>query len=158
MEFQVPQFIETKPKIIGPLTLAQFFYLLIPAAISFISFQMFNFLAWLLITLIFGSLGVACAFLNINGQPFPKILVSMIKHFWRPRLYFWKREIPQTTLEIPEEILKAKREELSLQEKLKAAVEKITSAKTTPPQKKPFRYAIIKEKTGEKKIVKRVNY
>jgi hypothetical protein len=61
MQFQVPQFIETEDKIIGPLTLKQFFYV---AAAALVSFSLFFVLAtwlWLLITIILGGVAVARA-------------------------------------------------------------------------------------------------
>lgn len=164
MEFQVPQFIETKPKIIGPLDLSQFLYLGGAAAISIFSFMLFNFFVWFLITLIVGLLAFALAFLKINGQPFPVILMAMVKYIWQPKIYFWKREISQTTLEIPEEVLQKTREKMSIQEKLKAAAQRVmTSSKTKiastgRPSFKKGEFAIIEEQTGERKVVKRVNY
>lgn len=159
MEFQVPQFIETKPKIVGPLTLVQFFYIGAAAGISFLAFSIFNFFIWFIITLLVGALALAFAFLKINGQSFPLILISAIKYFWRPKIYLWRREIPQTTLEIPEDFLEKNRKQLSFQEKLKAAAQRIITAPKHPTaQKTPSRYGLIREKTGEKKIVKKVNY
>ena len=38
MQFQTPQFIETENKIIGPLTLKQFFYLAVGFGVSFTFF------------------------------------------------------------------------------------------------------------------------
>ncbi|MFB6212783.1 MAG: PrgI family mobile element protein, partial [Candidatus Magasanikbacteria bacterium] len=51
-KFQVPQFIEQKPKIVGPLTLQQFIYLASAAAVSFLSFYMFSPLFSVIITIV----------------------------------------------------------------------------------------------------------
>ena len=77
--FQVPQFIEEKPKIIGPFTLAQFLYLAAAAAISFASFYVFTFFLWILITIIVGGAAAALAFGKVEGQEMAKIAAKAFR-------------------------------------------------------------------------------
>ncbi len=94
VQYQVPQFIEIEDKIIGPLTLKQFLYLAAPTAISFILFFMVNFGIWLLLTIILGLLGLALAFIKINGRPFTNFLVSIFWYYFKPKIYIWKKTEP----------------------------------------------------------------
>lgn len=91
MQYQVPQFIEIEDKIIGPLTLKQFLYLAGPAAISFILFFMVKFGVWLLITIVLGLLGMALAFVKINGRPFVNFLASIFWYYFNPKIYIWQK-------------------------------------------------------------------
>lgn len=102
MQFQTPQFIETENKIIGPLTLKQFFYLAIGFGVSFTFFFLLNFWLWFLISLVVGVVAVGFAFIKINGQPLPIIVSRAFLYFWQPRLYLWERKSEKKTFEIPE--------------------------------------------------------
>lgn len=164
--FQTPQFIETQAKIVGPLTLVQFFYVAAGAGLSFIAFMIFQFFLALLLTIIFGGAGLVLAFVKINGQVLPKVLLAGLRHAWRPKTYTWQRIIPEKTFEIPEEnimnIINA-RQNLSFQEKLKIAAQKII---TTPwrgaykiaQDRNAKHYQVIKELTGEREIAKKIDY
>lgn len=162
--FQVPQFIEEKPKIVGPLNLQQFFYVAAAGAISFIAYMLFNFFLWFLITVIVGMLAIAMAFVRINGLPFPVLLQSALIYLWKPRVYTWQRPLPETDLDISHiEKLEAARATMSIQEKLKSIALNITTGKLLSPQE--FRKQAPKERyqpvtflTGERRLAKRVDY
>lgn len=164
MNFQVPQFIEEKPKIIGPLTLQQFAYLAIAGIISFLSYLIFNFFLWFFITAIIGILAIVFAFVKVNGVPFPLVLQSSLTYYWKPRVYTWQRPIAETALDISSvEKLEAARRSMSIQEKLKSIALNITTGKLLSPQE--FREQTPKERyqpvtflTGERRLAKRVDY
>ncbi len=162
MEFQVPQFIEQKPKIVGPLTLGQFFYLAGAAGISFISFKIFSFFLWILITLFFGAIGVTLAFVKINGQPFPKLMGSAFNFFWKPRVYTWQRKAPQTTIDFQKiEQIENMRENMHTQERLKSVALSIMTGKffmKKPETEDQDKYETVVYLTGERKQAKRVDY
>ena len=90
-QYQVPQFITVEDKVIGPLTIKQFLFLLGGGAIIFlgrtflVSFLFFPF------ALIIGTAAGALAFLKINERPFPMIVKNALLYFLRPRLYVWKK-------------------------------------------------------------------
>lgn len=105
-QFQVPQFIETESKIVGPLTLKQFLYLAVAGLASFLLFFVLKFLIWIMLTIVLGVIAIAFAFLKFNGRPLPLILKSAFLYYWNPRLYLWQREegkavLPQIQLSSP---------------------------------------------------------
>ncbi|MBI4132160.1 MAG: PrgI family protein [Candidatus Sungbacteria bacterium] len=93
-QYQVPQFITIEDRIIGPLTLKQFLYLLGAAAIGFIGWSLLHFILFILITLPVAGLFVAMAFLKINDRPLPAILAAAIGYYLKPRLYLWRKTPP----------------------------------------------------------------
>ncbi len=162
MEFQVPQFIEEKPKIIGFLTLAQFLYLAAAALISFTGFRIFSFFLWLLLTLIVGTAAVLLAFVKINGQGFPKLLTSAFNYFWKPRTYTWQRKSPETTIDLEKiEAIENARKNMHIQEKLKSIALSVTTGKfflKQPQADARERYETVVRLTGEREQAKRVDY
>lgn len=90
-QFQVPQFIETEAKIVGPLTLKQFIYLAIAGLLSFALFFSLRLEVWLVITLILGISSAALAFLKYNGRPFEVFVINAALYIWKPKLYLWQR-------------------------------------------------------------------
>ena len=65
-QFQVPQFITVEDRIIGPLTLKQFFYLLGAAAIALIGWALLHFILFAFVAVPLATLFAAMAFLKIN--------------------------------------------------------------------------------------------
>ena len=92
MQFQTPQFIETENKIIGPLTLKQFFYLAVGFGVSFTFFFILNFWLWFLISLVVGVAALGFAFVKIGAQPLPIMVSRAFLYFLQPRLYLWERK------------------------------------------------------------------
>src|SRR3989304_2002754 len=99
-QFQVPQFIETEDKIVGPLTIKQFLYLAAAGAISFLLFFVLNTYLWFIITAIIATLATALAFIKYNGRPLINMIFSGLKYLWNPRMYLWQRA--EKKIEIPE--------------------------------------------------------
>ncbi len=89
--FQVPQFIDIEDKIIGPLSLRQFLILVGTAALVFLSFKILEVWLWIIVGGLIGALGIALAFLKINGQNFSRVAVNFLKYMINPRLYVWQR-------------------------------------------------------------------
>lgn len=98
-QFQVPQFIETESKIVGPLTLKQFLYIAAAGLISFGLFFVLKLFIWILFTIIIALAAAAFAFLKFNGRPLTGILKSAFLYYWNPRLYLWQRK--DATAQIP---------------------------------------------------------
>jgi hypothetical protein len=92
MQFKIPQFIEIEDKIIGPLTLRQFLYLLGGGGLLAILWFYLTLGAFLLIGIPIGVLSLGLAFYKVNGRPLVYVLGSLIKYLTKPRLYLWKRE------------------------------------------------------------------
>lgn len=96
MQFRVPQFIDMEDKVIGPLTLRQFGYIVGAGGFSFIiwTFIPIKIIAVILILLV-ASLFLALAFLKINHRPFGDILESAFSYYTGSRIYTWKQPMEQ---------------------------------------------------------------
>ncbi len=163
MEFQVPQFIEQKPKIIGPLTLIQFFYLAGAAAVSFIAYNIFSGLLWALVTLIAVGIAVALAFVKVNGQDMIKVMSSLLKYSLNQRTYTWQRQAAKTTLELSDEDLTNLRKKIGVGDRLKSLALKVTVGKIFSKEKAgggggKEKYEVVTYLTGERKVAKRIDY
>lgn len=105
MQFKVPQNIDMEDRIIGPLTLSQFFYLLFGGLIIYILFGRLyaaglGFFFWILAIPI-GLLSFAMAFLRVNDRPFPSFFVALIKFFTQPRQRTWQHYAPPAKPKAP---------------------------------------------------------
>lgn len=95
MQFKVPQNIDLADRVVGPLTLVQFLYLLTGGIVVYI---LFSVVAPVNIPLFFGlsiPIGVfsfALAFLKIQDQPFGKFVVAFMSYLSRPKIRVWAKE------------------------------------------------------------------
>ena len=98
MKFQVPQFIETETKIIGPFTLKQFLFIaggVSMIAMEYIVLSGMLFLIFAFITAaFFGSL----AFVKVDGQPFINYLAYMIGYSLGSKQYLYKPKTDQSSI------------------------------------------------------------
>lgn len=169
MQFQVPQFIETEDKIVGPLTLKQFVYITIGAGISFFLFFYFNLLLWGFTALIINTATISFAFVKINGIPLPKIAGAAFGYFWRPKFYLWKKtNIPAIKIEKNKMAIEEKRGTNPLND----LWQKLLTSKTPIPTREKIthpalfdqfkshqeKYEVFRKITGEKEMARRVDY
>lgn len=93
MQFRVPQNIDLEDKIVGPLTLIQFIYIISGGLIDYILFQSIGqFLAiYLIIALPIALLALALAFLKIQDQPLSHFIQAGLLYLRQPKLRFWQR-------------------------------------------------------------------
>lgn len=89
-QFQVPQFITIEDRIIGPLTLKQFFYLLGAASIGLLGWRFLYFPLFVVLIVPLAAFFVAMALAKIDERPFPAIFMAAISYFLKPRLYLWR--------------------------------------------------------------------
>ena len=166
MQFQVPQYYEVKERIVGPLTLQQFFYIAAACGLSFLMFFIFQLWLWFLASVILIGTASALALIEINGQSLTKILFFAFFYYWRPRIYFWQRETEKEEIVLPEE-KKQKEEikkELGFQQKIKSLGQQILTSRLPLPREKSAirniqeRYQVFRKSTGEKQMAKRVDY
>jgi len=169
MNFQVPQFIETEDKIIGPLTLKQFFYVGTAGGLIFALFFILKFAAWVIASLILAVIAASFAFIKINGRPLMTILIAALSFYWNPRFYLWQHETEK--VKMPElkiggvkagpskslldslwEQLKTSREPLPKREK---AIEPSLLDRTKSSKE---RFEMMRKITGEKEMARRVDY
>lgn len=94
-QYQVPQFIDIEDKIVGPLTLKQFLYLVVGGAIVVIAYYSLHFVFFIIVALPVGLFALALAFWKVNGVPFTKISMNALNYFIKPHLYLWKQLPPE---------------------------------------------------------------
>jgi len=91
MRFRVPQFIDIEDKIVGPLTLKQFLYLLGGVGVLAMLWFYLKLTLFIIIAVPIAILVLGLAFYKVNGRPFVYLLGSLIKYMTKPKLYLWKR-------------------------------------------------------------------
>lgn len=94
MQFQIPQFIETEDKIIGPFSLRQFAYIGTGGALSLMLYFLIATWLWMIITIVVVGGSVALALMKVNGKSLPQVALSAISYFWKPKIYVWQPEHP----------------------------------------------------------------
>ncbi len=92
MRFQVPQFIETETKIVGPFTLKQFLYLAAGAVIIFILQYVLSFTYLIIAGTPIAVLAVALAFYKVDGVPFPQYLLMALSFLSGPKRYQFTKD------------------------------------------------------------------
>lgn len=159
--FQVPQFIEEKPKIIGPLTLPQFFYIAGAVAVILITRYFLAFFFWVVFSVIVFAVGAALAFVKINGQTLPSVALSAFQYFWRPRTYTWQRNFAAKKSDISAiEKIEALRKNAGLGEKIKLLALGVLTRKTPSIRMggEKEKYQVVTFMSGERRKAKKVDY
>ncbi len=89
-KFQVPQFIETETKLIGPLTLRQFLFVAGGVSMTAMAYVFLNGIIFavvaILILAFFGSL----AFVKVDGQPMLNYLAYLLAYTLGSKRYIYK--------------------------------------------------------------------
>lgn len=166
MQFQVPQFIETEDKLIGPLTLKQFAYIAVGGLIVFFFYFVVGFFLWVILAGFIGLVVAALAFIQYNGRPFLILVLSMFGYFWSPRLYIWKAAGGEAIIKKPSKedvgeggisILGLKlntfRQPLTERREKSARSSILDRWRTTKE-----RFEVFRKLTGEKDVARRVDY
>ena len=93
MRFQLPQFIETETKLVGPLTFKQFLWVAGGAAILFLLFMTLQ------LSFLFFAIGIpiagmflALAFLKIEGMPLINYVTYLLSYLLNPKRYIFRKE------------------------------------------------------------------
>lgn len=183
MQFQVPQFIETEDKIIGPLTLRQFIYLGVTGLAAFGLFFALQTWLWLLVVIVLGSLSASLAFISVNGRPMSVFLLNFAGFVWSPHVFVLEEEITAKVIAAPRAVVGVPRpiaaptpgaipEPKAVGGGLKNLWNKLLTTKTAiPKREKPLpehpnvsqknlmdRYEIVRSATGEREMAKRIDY
>lgn len=90
MRFQVPQFIETEEKLIGPFTLKQFIFIAIGGAILFFIFFAVPPTLFLFFAIPIGLIFLALALAKIDDIPIYLYLFYFLGYILGPRRYIYK--------------------------------------------------------------------
>jgi len=178
MQFQVPQFIETEDKIVGPFTLKQFLFFAAAGGLCFVLFFALKFWIWIIIAMLLMVTAAAFAFIKINGQPLIKVAISALRFFTNPRLYLWQREaivkeiiLPEMK-EMKEQNVVVRRESLknffSEMPDVKNLWRDLTTTKNPLPKRERAvtpaikssneRFELFRKLSGQKEAARRVDY
>ncbi len=170
MQFQLPQFIETEDKIVGPLSIRQFAYVVAAAGFAAMLYFIINTVVWLFVAIPVVSIGIAFAFIKVNGRPFIGLVMAAAHFYWQPQTYVWQPEHPQIKkMEVVDPTtsfglaleriaaglaLKTVWRQVQVGSKTTSPAE--TIAKSLPQIKE--RYEIIQRQTGARQAARRVDY
>ncbi len=92
MRFQLPQFIETEIKIIGPFTLKQFLWVAAGAVFIFLDFSLFTGLIAIVIAVPIIGIAGAFAFLRIDDMPLINYFANMLSFSFGSKKYLYRDE------------------------------------------------------------------
>jgi|SRR3989344_4279149 len=90
--YQIPQFIDYEDKVIGPLTIKQFLWLLAGGFIDFLLWNSLPLPLFLILGTLVGAFFFALAFLKINSRPLVYFLGSALNFVMRPKIHLWNKE------------------------------------------------------------------
>ena len=170
MQFQVPQFIETEDKVVGPFSLRQFLYIGIAGFIAALFYFFVQTWLFVIVFIIVMGTATALAFIKINGQPFIKVLKAAIDYYWKPQAYIWKTELPH--MEVPAQKPATAPSGINLEaiaagmalhkswENLQTGVkpENKTSDREFIEKRMNERYQIFQRVSGDREAARRVDY
>ena len=162
MQFKVPQNIDLQDKIIGPLTMAQFLYVMFGGLIDYILLQTLintNSGLFFALAIPIALLAVALAFGKINDIPFPKFMQAIILYLFAPKRRLWQKSIDLTSpVKISAPLQKAKPKivrktvEKSELEKMASVLDTAGWAAVRDEQLKTFVQNFDKDHKPEEKI------
>ena len=92
MRFQVPQFIETEVKIVGPFTLKQFLFLAAGGVLIFILQYVLSLTYLIMAGLPIAIISIALAFYKVDGVPLPQYLLMALSFMTGPKRYQFRKE------------------------------------------------------------------
>lgn len=93
MRFQVPQFIETETKLVGPMTLKQFLWVGSGAMLLFLSYMILPLYAFIPISIVVAVVFGALAFVKIDSIPlFNYVIYALSYSINQRKYYFTKKE------------------------------------------------------------------
>ncbi len=170
MQFQVPQFIETEDRIIGPLTIKQFLYIAAGGALCFALFFFLEPVYWILSAVFIMPVSASLAFIQINGRPLPSVALAAIGYYWKPRFYVWQRK--EEGASAPK--ISAPRPSIGAGAKsmLDSLMNQLNTSKNPIPQREKAvapsvldrvksskeRFEMMRKITGDKEMARRVDY
>ncbi len=94
MRFQLPQFIETEVKIVGPFTLKQFIWLAGGAAVLTLLYMTIKGMLFFVLALPIGGIFLALAFFKIDDVPLLNYASYGLSYILNPKKYLFQKEMP----------------------------------------------------------------
>lgn len=173
MQYQVPQFIDTEDKLVGPFSLRQFIYVGAAGVVSGICYFLLQTWLFAIVAIIMLGGALALSFLKINGRPLIKVILAAFNFYWKPQMYVWKsdhpvmapqRRAPAAVRELPPVRTIAQGDSLhksweNLQTGTPPAIEaRKTSDRQFIEKKMAERYQIFQRQSGDRAAARRVDY
>ncbi len=93
MQYSVPQFVDVEDKVIGPLSIKQFLWILGGAGISVVLWLILPVVLAVLLDIPVLLLAGAFAFFKVNGVTFPMYVANLFGFVIKPKTRVWKREV-----------------------------------------------------------------
>jgi hypothetical protein len=166
MQFQVPQFIETEDKVVGPFSLRQFLYIGVGGLISAVFYFFVQTWLFVIAAIIIMGAATAIAFVKVNGQPFMKIFTAALGFYWKPQAYVWKPETAAPATQMSAQPTGISLEAIASGIALHKSWENLqTGTPTNKTSDREFiekrmneRYQIFEKVSGDREAAKRVDY
>lgn len=93
MRYNIPQFIDTEDRIVGPLTLKQFGWFAAGGGVIFLIWMFArSFTVFLILSAITVGISAVFAFRQINGKPFIIVVMNFFKFTKKPKIYLWRKK------------------------------------------------------------------
>jgi len=94
---KIPQGVTKEDKLVGPLTLKQFLYVLGGASVLFIAYRYYSLqylylIEFVIISFVVGTLTIALAFAKVNGRAFVIFLATLFRFIFVPKTRSWYKE------------------------------------------------------------------
>ncbi len=99
MRFEVPQFTDIEPKVVGPLTWKQFVYLAGGAGFLLMIYLSLPKIFFLMIGIPVGVFSGSLAFHKVNDRPLSFFVEAVVNYILKNKLYLWRREKMQNIIE-----------------------------------------------------------
>jgi hypothetical protein len=92
MKFQLPQFIETEVKLVGPFTLKQFLWIAGGTSMLFVLFLIIHGIWFFVLAIPIAAASISLAFAKIDGVPLINYLSYMLAFYLTPKKYLYQNE------------------------------------------------------------------
>ncbi len=106
MKFQLPQFIETEVKLVGPFTIRQFLWIAAGASLLFVLFIVVSGFWFFVLAIPIAAVTFVFAFLKVGGVPFITYFAQVLAYALNPKKYLYKHA-PAAGVRLPESIEQA---------------------------------------------------
>ena len=101
MQFQVPQFIETEDKVVGPFSIRQFIYVGVGALVSALLYFLVSTWLFVIFAIILLGSSLAISFIKVEGRPLASVVRSAFNFYWKPQMYVWQPDYKKVQMHLP---------------------------------------------------------
>ena len=103
MQFIVPQFIDKKTKILGPLGFTELIFVIIIGVICILLYYSIPFSYFVVASAFLIAATCALLFVKIEGFPLPTVMRNLMIYFINERIYLWKKKTVMSKIKIRED-------------------------------------------------------